>query len=200
MTPKIFCTGWQRTGTTSLAAALNRLGIPTLDYPWQLLDDPHHPVLDEYAGFTDVPIPLMYRDLDARFPGSKFIHTERSEDGWLKSAAWLMETAPRLFHFDSLPKAWEMIEAMYGTRAFNAGLFLARYRRHNAEVRAYFASRPADLLFLDITAGDNYAPLCAFLGKPVPAEPFPHRNTRQPLWRGLLRQNLRKLKWKITRK
>ncbi len=194
---KVFCTGWQRTGTTSLSNALNHIGIQTRQYPWQLLDNPSHPLLDKFDGFADNPIPILYAQLDLRFPGSKFIHTERDEAGWLKSAEWLMTVGPKKFHWDRLPKAYEMIEMLYGTREFDAGNFLARYRRHNAEVRAYFADRPGDLLILDITAGAGFEPICAFLGQPLPAEPFPHKNVQEPLWRGLVRQYARKFRRKF---
>ena len=47
---KVFGTGMQRTGTTSLAKALNHLGIPTRDHPKDLFDDIEHPVIREYVG------------------------------------------------------------------------------------------------------------------------------------------------------
>lgn len=34
----------------------------------------------------------------------------------------------------------------------------------------------ANFLAYDLTAGEGWAPLCAFLGKPVPDRPFPRSN------------------------
>ena len=51
----------------------------------------------------------------------------------------------------------------------------AFYERHNAGVRR---DAPANRL-LEWRAGDGWEPLCAALGLPVPAEPFPHVNTRE---------------------
>ena len=81
---KVFCTGWQRTGTTSLAKALNAIGVRTKDYPKELLHDIDHELVREYDAFTDNPIPLLYQELDRRHPGSRFIHTTRDEQAWLK--------------------------------------------------------------------------------------------------------------------
>ena len=50
--------------------------------------------------------------------------------------------------------------------------FLARYRRHNAEVREHFKDRPNDLLVMDIDAGMLAGPRFAgFSGLRFP--PFP---------------------------
>ncbi len=196
---KIFGTGWQRTGTTSLASALTMLGIPTRQYPWELLDDPHHSILEKFQAFTDNPIPLLFRQLDARFPGSRFIHTQRDEAGWLKSVEWLMTVGEKKFGFERLPKGYEMFDRLYGTRAFDPDLFLGRYRRHNESVREYFADRHEDILYLDITAGEGFEPICAFLGMPQPAIPFPHKNFQEPLWRGHLRRLMIRVRRKILR-
>src|SRR2546428_3527983 len=42
-------------------------------------------VVDANDALTDTPIPSFYRELDTRFPGSKFIPTARDSEGWLKS-------------------------------------------------------------------------------------------------------------------
>jgi len=47
------------------------------------------------------------------------------------------------------------------------------YEAHNAAVRAEVD--PARLV--DWQPGDGWEPLCAALGVPVPADPFPHVNT-----------------------
>jgi hypothetical protein len=52
---------------------------------------------------------------------------------------------------------------------------LDAFRAHEAAVKS---AVPADrLLVFDVKQG--WAPLCAFLGKPVPAEPFPRTNDRE---------------------
>ena len=174
---KVFGTGWQRTGTTSLGQALNALGVRTRQYPWPLLDNLNHPIIHRFDGFCDNPIPIVYRDLDRLHPGSKFIHTIRDEEGWLKSVQWLMTGGAVKFQWDTLPKGWEMIERLYGTREYDEKIFRERYRRHNEQVLEYFSARPGDLLVIDLTQGDDFNKICPFLGLPVPDESFPHRNT-----------------------
>lgn len=54
---------------------------------------------------------------------------------------------------------------------------LAHYQRHIEEVRARV---PADRLLV-FSADQGWEPLCAFLGVPVPDEPFPRVNDRQEI-------------------
>jgi hypothetical protein len=56
---------------------------------------------------------------------------------------------------------------------------LACYRRRTAEVTAEIA--PARLLVYDVAEG--WAPLCDFLGRPVPNMPFPRTNSVEEFWR-----------------
>jgi Sulfotransferase domain len=177
---KVFGTGWQRTGTTSFGQALNVLGIRTRQYPWPLLDDLNHPIISNFDGFCDNPIPLIYRDLDRLHPRSKFIHTVRDEEDWLQSVRWLMTVGAKKFRWNRLPKAWEMIDRLYGTREYDEKVFRSSYRRHNEDVLAYFSDRADDLLLIDITKGDGFEKICPFLGLPVASQSFPHANTSAP--------------------
>ncbi len=185
---KVFGTGFQRTGTTSLARALRALGIATRDCPAELWRDLDDDCIRRHDGFTDNPIPLVYRELDARHPGAKFVHTERDEEAWLKSVEWLFTVGAVKFRWDSNPHFHEFHQALYGTTRFEPEVFRQRYRRHNLEVREYFAARPDDLLVMDISRGQGFELLCPFLGVPIPAEPFPHGNQREPAWRVRLRR------------
>ncbi len=48
------------------------------------------------------------------------------------------------------------------------------FRKHDAEVQATIA--PERLLVYQV--GSGWEPLCAFLGVPVPSEPYPSENSR----------------------
>jgi hypothetical protein len=182
---KIFGIGLSKTGTTSLASALELLGYRTRDYPGLARYAPGDlatldaAVLDSHDALTDTPIPSLYRELDARYPGSKFILTVRDIDGWLKSckkqftekhAANLSEAHHRLFM------------DLYGSTVFDEALFRQGYARFVDGVSAHFRERPADLLILDVTAGEGWEKLCPFLGKPAPELPFPKANVTQIRW------------------
>src|SRR5262249_20772842 len=60
----------------------------------------------------------------------------------------------------------------------NKDVAMAAYRRRVAEVKAEV---PAErLLVFDVAEG--WAPLCAFLGRPVRATPFPRSNDKNAFW------------------
>ncbi|MBL8583997.1 MAG: hypothetical protein JNL61_17460 [Rhizobiaceae bacterium] len=176
MKPKVFGIGFHKTGTSSLADALRMLGysvtgpnnvrdpeIASKALPMAL------ELATQFDAFQDNPWPVLYREMDAAFPGSKFILTERAPEAWIDSA---------VTHFgDKHTPMREWIYG-YGMPLGHEDVYLARFHRHNAEVRAYFADRPGDLLILDITKGGGWQELCSFLGYPVPAAPFPHSNPR----------------------
>jgi len=42
-------------------------------------------------------------------------------------------------------------------------------------VMDYFKDRPDDLLIIDICSGEGFEKLAPFLGRPLPAQPFPHK-------------------------
>ncbi|MGQ9686398.1 MAG: inositol monophosphatase family protein, partial [Thiobacillaceae bacterium] len=185
---KIFGIGLSKTGTSSLAHALEILGYRVKDYPGIERYVPGDPscidpaLLEHYDALTDTPIPSFYRELDRAYPGSKFILTVRERAGWLKScqkqfteklAAKQNEAHNRLF-LD-----------LYGTTVFDTEKFSAGYERFVAGVLEYFRDRPRDLLVMDITGGDGWEKLCPFLGKTVPDQPFPKANVTRIRWMNL---------------
>lgn len=180
--PRVICIGWHKTGTSTLGAALLRLGYSVLgcrlDAYYPLISGETEAALriaDPFDALQDVPWAALYKELDARFPNSKFILTVRDEEGWLRSAARHFGNTPIPLH------GW-----LYGEPSLvgNEDLYLARYRRHNDDVRRYFAARPDDLLIMDLTAGDGWMKLCAFLDEPAPSVPFPIENAAPASLRG----------------
>jgi hypothetical protein len=176
--PKVFCIGFQKTGTTSLYAALETLGYKTAavagrDFTAERLAGEGAALcIDTARDFDaaqDMPWPIFFRELDAAFKGSKFILTVRDEESWFASIEG---------HFGA--NEGEMQAFVYGRDAAapagNKARYLETLKGHEAAVRAHFAGRPDDLLVMDLEAGDGWTELCAFLGAPVPAAPFPARN------------------------
>ncbi|MFZ5616426.1 MAG: sulfotransferase family protein [Pseudomonadota bacterium] len=176
--PKVFCIGFQKTGTTSLHAALTRLGYRTVavvgrDWTAERLAKDGAALCiataRDHDAAEDMPWPVFFRELDAAYPGSKFILTVRSEDRWFASIEK---------HFGD--RANEMQAFIYGgdaaAPAGNRARYLDVYAKHERDVRAHFADRPNDLLVMNLEAGDAWPMLCDFLGAPIPREPFPVRN------------------------
>lgn len=175
MTPKVFIIGFHKTGTSSLAAALGTLGyrvtgpngVRDPDIARNVLALAHD-LVTRFDAFQDNPWPIVYREMDESYPGSKFVLMLRDPQAWMASMV-------RHFGLEETPmRRW-----IYGVGCpqGNEAVYLARFERHNAEVQEHFAGRPEDLLVVDLAAGDGWLRLCPFLGKPVPDVPFPHLNS-----------------------
>ncbi len=186
---KLFGIGLSKTGTTSLGLALKQLGIRTIDFPHdpttlRELEQAKYDltILKKYDAVTDTPVVPYYPQLDALYPGSKFILTVRDKAGWLKSIRnhwsdrweWLeVSDVQRRF-------AYFINTAVYGTIEFHEQRFSYLYDRHVREVMDYFKDRPNDLLVLDVCAGEGWEKLCPFLGLPSREGSFPRQHHYRP--------------------
>jgi hypothetical protein len=181
MDTKIIGIGLPKTGTSSLHHALEILGFRSVHFP-------HDPqtvaqvragdyVLDVLTGadaISDVPIPVIFPQLDLAFPGAKFIQTDREVEPWIES-----ERRAPFNHDRPMPgSARDFYRAiLYGVTDFNEDRFRLVHAQHLAMVESYFSgTRARDLLRIDITRGDGWESLCAFLDVPVPDVPFPRSN------------------------
>lgn len=168
MSSKVFGIGIGKTGTTSLAGALRKLGLRGVDHPppQQLTKF----MQGHYDFGTDMPFSTDFEQMDKTFPGSKFILTVRPiADEWLRSV--------EAQHEKPVPD-WGMLYRMqmYGIPHFDPLNQFKIKSEHEGRVISYFRNRPDDLLVLNIVGGDGWEPLCSFFNKPIPMEPFPHLN------------------------
>jgi hypothetical protein len=175
---KVFCIGFQKTGTTSMEKALRDFGYrvtgvysPKISLQ-ELRETYVKSCLEIAASFDaaqDMPWPLMYRELDQAFPGSRFILNVRDTESWYKSISG---------HFAGDGTPLQLL--IYGEDAPSPIGHEERYKQvyeaHNRAVKEYFKDRPGDLLVMDLEAGDGWEKLCPFLGEPIPATPFHHAN------------------------
>ena len=182
---KVFGLGLSKTGTSSLAEALDLLGIRTIHYPsdeatFDCLREGRYrlPILDEYQGAVDIPIAPFYAELDAEYPGSRFVLTVREPEAWLRSVELHWELMMDWWHrYPDFKRFQEFIGALvYGSVEFSRDRFLAAYESHRRDVERYFRGRPGDLLVLDLCGGEGWEQLCPFLGVEIPPIPFPHAN------------------------
>lgn len=195
---KIFGIGLNKTGTTTLGLCLQQLGYRHSSFSLPLLEQlaigHWQPLLHTVAShdsFEDWPYPLVFDQLDQQFPGSRFILTRRaSPERWLESlCAHALRTDPQLG-----PRTRSLAYG-YPYPQLNREAHLARYTRHLERVRAYFARRPQDLLEVCWEEQARWEPLCAFLGRPLPALPFPHANARNPGDPSRQQHNLAQIAW-----
>ena len=135
------------------------------------------PTLEKHYAACDLPIPVLFRELDVAYPGSKFILTLRDENEWLESVRvhW-SDKNPWRSQWDSDPFTNRIHREVYGRIKFDEAVMRECYRKHNADVIDYFRGRPRDLLVMDMSAGASWFELCGFLRKPVPDEPYPWEN------------------------
>lgn len=183
--------GFQKTGTSSLAVALERLGYAVtnvnraVDARIAAGDDPQAAAdaiavaalarpggagydegLSGHDALQDSPGPFVVEALDRAYPGSKFILTHRPFEKWIASYA-------RFFPDENNAlRAW-----MYGVPRLSGheDAYRAVYEGRNAAIRARFAGRPGDFLEMDLSAGAGWHDLVAFLG-PDLLPRFPHAN------------------------
>jgi len=125
--------------------------------------------MDSWDAVEDNPIPLIYKELDALYPRSKFILTEREPEKWYNSVS---------YHVGDLSSP--MHEWLFGR---GKGLprndkkhTLNVFVKHRENVIEYFKDRPDDLLIIDITKIENWDTICTFLGEEIPEAVFPHAN------------------------
>ena len=175
-TTKVFCIGFHKTGTTSLELALKKLGyrvtgsFGTRDP--EIAGKVHnmaYAMVEQFDAFEDNPWPILYRELDQRFPGSKFVLTRRPTGSWIRSQV-------KDFALTQTPMRRWIYGEDAGCPEGNEDVYITRYERHNKEVQEYFADRPDDLLIVDLPNDDGWSRLCPFLGHEMPNEPFPHAN------------------------
>lgn len=181
---RIFGIGMHKTATTSLHKAMKLLGIDSAHWKtahwakaiWEeMLTAGRSNTLERNYALSDLPIPLLYKELDSAYPGSKFILTVRSETAWIESVQkhWSHQHNQFRGAWDTDPFTHRVHKLLYGQRNFDAELFLTRYRQHNREVVEYFRERQSDLLIMDMDAGAGWQELCGFLGRPLPRGPYP---------------------------
>jgi hypothetical protein len=195
MALKIIGAGYPRTGTSSLKLALEQLGFGRCHHMREVLMNPSsvplwvqaangHPdweaIFDGYGACTDAPACTFWRELIDYYPSAKVILSVRDPEAWFESTQatvfsermlGMQRGGPMEPFFD------KVVNTEFGDRIHDREFMLAQFERHR---QAVVATVPKDrLLVYDVSEG--WAPLCAFLGVPVPETPFPHSNSRQEM-------------------
>ena len=193
MTLEVIGAGFSRTGTVSMRMALDRLGFGPCHHMMALNEDPEQRRLWRaaarggprdwetlYAGYraaVDFPTVFWWRELIEEYPHARVVLTLRDTESWWQS---FEPIARALVENSTDPEALSVTlvgEKVFGGRALDRDHACAVYEAHNAEVMRHV---DPDRLLVH-RPGDGWRPLCAFLEVPVPAEPYPHANTREAL-------------------
>lgn len=200
---RVIGAGLSRTGTHSLSAALELLGLKSIHFDTQRLSDvldgsnqtPDFRRYDDVDAVCDLPAAVFYPELMAAYPECKVVLTVRDVDTWYTSIREHFRKHPitnetrlkfriarklgiehadfRESEIDSFRR--HVRHYVYGSTVPREFLFKKRYREHNAQV---IATVPKErLLVMDITAGDGWENLCPFLDVDIPDKPFPHEDS-----------------------
>lgn len=190
-TPKIFCIGMNKTGTTSVESAFRNMGLRLGRQRdgERLLEDWRAGRFDRILdlartadAFQDVPfsLPGTYEVLDAEFPDAKFVLTVRSSaERWFESIDRFTRkrlgvdraiTAEDLRDDPYVSKgwSWRFWESVFDADPRNpldAERLMKVYRRHNEAVLRHFQDRPDRLLVLDVGGADAAGRLSRHVGR-----------------------------------
>lgn len=197
-----------RTGTHSLKLALEQLGFNKCYHMTELLNAPENvgyfekaeagqPVdwdtlFTGYLSAVDYPVARYYKQLVAKYPDAKVIHTVRDPESWYKSCTqtifWAskpslgrilgmmvkMPFSPMIRkRLPVLKYNGKLINLEFGDDLLNKAEVIKRFNAHNEEVMKMVPKER--LLVYNVKEG--WEPLCRFLNVPVPSTPFPLTNT-----------------------
>jgi hypothetical protein len=202
MTLKVIGAGFGRTGTDSMREALTILGFGPCHHMfevnaheeqkrmWRALVKGTPPVWDQlfagYASCMDWPSVYYWRELIAFYPEAKVVLTYRSAESWWKSfEQTIVRGIAASFEPESLGIAL-IRDKVFGGRPGDRDHALEIYEEN---VKAVKATVPPERLLVH-NLGDGWEPLCAHLGVPVPAQPYPSRNNASDFQNAVLKDAL----------
>lgn len=191
MVLQVIGTGFGRTGTDSMRAALNMLGFGPTHHMFEVIENPRQKELwralaqgappdwealfEGYNACIDWPSAFYWRELIEVYPDARVILTWRTPDSWWTSfEKTIVEAVKSSEDPESLGRA--LIEAqVFGGRMDDRRHAI---RVYESNIAAVLDTVPADRLLVH-KLGDGWGPLCAHLGVPVPDADYPNRNSQR---------------------
>lgn len=129
------------------------------------------PLIAGYDAAADVPIPVLYRQLDRRYPDAKFLLVRRDPAAWLRSVR--AHTAGRPLFVGEKIQYWAYLpDRPLSLADIPDRDLLAAHAAHHERVAAYFAMHPEKLLAVDLDDPSIASRIGGFLGLAGPLE-FP---------------------------
>lgn len=191
--------GFGRTGTLSLKHALETLGFDRCYHMLEVRKHPEHQAMwsaaqrgdavdwdalfEGYRAAVDWPACNSWRTLSEHYPDAKVLLSTRDPERWYESVRnTIYPSSTANLHSDDEAERsrseWvtEIIwDGVFDGRLEDRGYAIEIYNAHIEEVSASVAAER----LLVFEASQGWEPLCEFLGRPVPAEPFPRVNTSE---------------------
>lgn len=154
-------------------------------------------IFGPYAAIVDAPANVFASSLVKAYPDAKFILTVRdSPESWVHSWSKTIWAEYRIRHSSLACQAMSFLDRLMGKESSYAQVLkrletvrdltwengnepvAATYVQHNELIRSVV---PSERL-LEFNVKDGWKPLCHFLGKDIPSEPFPTVNDREVWW------------------
>ena len=141
---------------------------------------------DVFEGFeaaVDWPAAARYKELMEKYPEAKVILTARDPEAWYESTKetiyTLSNSVPWIVAF-LIPRGRKILAMLQ--RLIWEGVFDGRFEEkqhgidvYNKNVAEVIANVPAERLLVH-SANEGWQPLCEFLERPIPTQPYPHSN------------------------
>ena len=170
---KVFCVGFNKTGTSSLTRVLADMGYQAYHRTdWADISNMSDPILVRHDAFADGELAPV-EDLAAAYPDARFVLNTRALLPWLVSrVAWVE-------HRQSVGKTGSMREELESLGLHAAvDLWVERRDQYHRRVLNFFAGRPDSPLVIDFTTDDDALNrLQKFVGRtPATIQEMPHIN------------------------
>ncbi len=197
---EIIGAGFGRTGTLALKLALERLGFGPCHHMMEVFGHPEQvphwhaaargeavdweALLTGYRAAVDWPSCAFWRELAEVFPEARVLLSVREPARWYASARDTIvqvmrrpvpDDAPPAVHAHMAMTRELILEGTFGGRFDDEAHACAVFEAHS---RAVIDAVPAERLLV-YQVSEGWAPLCGFLDRPVPDEPFPRVNSRE---------------------
>lgn len=126
-----------------------------------------------YKSCVDWPSAHYWRELIEAYSEARVILTWRSPESWWESFQKTILAGIDASRDQESLGISLVAKQVFGGRPHDRAHAIAVYE---ANVEAVLKTVPAERLLIH-KLGDGWEPLCSHLGVPVPAEPYPNRNT-----------------------
>jgi hypothetical protein len=195
---KVVGAGFGRTGTLSLKAALEQLGVGPCYHMLEVHKNPAHAGLfsdaadgkpvdwqalfDGWGSAVDWPASYFWRELADAFPDALVLLSVRDAERWYASIENTIFKAMQIGLPPEAPEAFAnqasmgnkiVLQNTFGGRTDDRAHVVEVYERHNQAVRDAFAGSDR---FLEFQPSQGWGPLCERLGVPIPDAEFPRVN------------------------
>lgn len=203
---KIFCIGFNKTGTTSQAKLFSNEGFKVAPEPpfasitaKHFVETSNEPFnkkvinfikqhFDDCNFFQDTPFyfPSMYIDLYKAFPDAKFILSIRnSPEDWYYSLInfYARHWGPDKLHEmkTRIPWIYQVLTKVYGGTAEKPYLkknLIKTYEKHNNDVQEFFDGNP-NFIKINLSNHEDFSRLENFIGTKFKSDRFPHENQKR---------------------